>query len=92
MTTFMVYQCTYIGGKTYSMCFEGSQKSQRGLLLFSRVQTVIIPMFLQMKMYVIFDAKTKKERKEIHWLDIITTYITTQYLSHEYVYKNYKNQ
>ena len=64
MTTFMVYQCTYFRGKTYSMCFEGSQKSQRGLLLFSSVQRVIIPMFLQIKMYVIFDAKTKKKREK----------------------------
>ena len=63
MTTFMVYQCTYFRGKTYSMCFEGSQKSQRGLLLFSRVQRESISMFLQIKMYVIFDAKTKKKEK-----------------------------
>ena len=41
---------------------------------------------------MLFDAKIKKERKEIYWLDIFTTYITAQYLSHEHLYKNYENQ
>ena len=80
-----------LGGKTYSMYFEGLESHNVVCHYLVETKEWLFQCLCKWKC-MLFDAKIKKERKEIYWLDIFTTYITAQYLSHEHLYKNYKNQ